>query len=143
LNLKHNKSPCCDSAPQRSDMNYTLHDYPLMTLMLSDDNMKVAWKHVKANKGAPGIDGMSIEKTEPFLLAHWEGIKTQLLAGTYFPLAVKRVTIPKPDGGARLLGIPAVIDRVIQQAINQVISPYFEPTFSPYSYGRVQNGCRH
>jgi len=135
LNLKHNKSPCCDSAPQRSDMNYTLHDYPLMTLMLSDDNMKVAWKHVKANKGAPGIDGMSIEKTEPFLLAHWEGIKTQLLAGTYFPLAVKRVTIPKPDGGARLLGIPAVIDRVIQQAINQVISPYFEPTFSPYSYG--------
>ena len=135
MNLKHNKSPCCDSAPQRSDMNNTLNEYSLMTQMLSDQNMGAAWKHVKANKGAPGIDNMSIEEFEPFALAHWQGIKAKLIAGNYYPLPVKRVIIPKPDGGERLLGIPAVIDRTSQQAISQVLSPYFEPTFSPYSYG--------
>jgi len=135
LNLKHKKSPCCDSAPQRSDMNNTLNEYPLMTQMLSAQNMEAAWKHVKSNKGAPGIDNMTIEAFEPFALAHWQGIKAKLIEGSYYPLPVKRVTIPKPDGGDRLLGIPAVIDRMIQQAISQVISPYFEPTFSPHSYG--------
>jgi len=116
-------------------MNHTLNEYPLMTLMLSDDNMKAAWKHVKANKGAPGIDGMSLEDAEPFLLAHWQGIKAKLMEGHYFPLAVRRVIIPKPDGGERFLGIPAVIDRLLQQAMNQVITPYFEPVFSYHSYG--------
>ena len=135
MNLKHKKSPCCDSAPQRSDMNNTLNEYPLMTQMLSAQNMEAAWKHVKSNKGAPGIDNMTIEAFEPFALAHWQGIKAKLIEGSYYPLPVKRVTIPKPDGGNRLLGIPAVIDRMIQQAISQVISPYFEPTFSPHSYG--------
>ena len=135
MNLKHKKSPCCDSAPQRSDMNNTLNEYPLMTQMLSAQNMEAAWKHVKSNKGAPGIDNMTIEAFEPFALAHWQGIKAKLIEGSYYPLPVKRVTIPKPDGGNRLLGIPAVIDRMIQQAIRQVISPYFEPTFSPHSYG--------
>jgi hypothetical protein len=76
---------------------------------------------------------MSIEEFEPFALAHWQGIKAKLIEGNYHPLPVKRVIIPKPDGYDRLLGIPAVIDRMIQQAISQVISPYFEPTFSPYS----------
>ena len=135
MNLKHKKSPCCDSAPQRSDMNNTLNEYPLMTQMLSAQNMETAWKHVKSKKGAPGIDNMTIEAFEPFALAHWQGIKAKLIEGSYYPLPVKRVTIPKPDGGNRLLGIPAVIDRMIQQAIRQVISPYFEPTFSPHSYG--------
>ena len=135
MNLKHNQSPCCDSAPQRSNMNNTLNEYPIMAQMLSHQNMEAAWKHVKANKGASGIDNMSIEAFEPFALAHWQGIKAKLIEGSYFPLPVKRVIIPKPDGGERLLGIPAVIDRMIQQAISQVISPYFEPTFSPYSYG--------
>jgi len=144
LNLKHNESPCCDSAPQRSDMNNTLNEYSLMTDMLSDQNMGKAWRHVKANKGSPGIDRMSIEEAEPFLLAHWEGIKAKLNDGSYYPLAVKRVIIPKPDGGERLLGIPAVIDRMIQQAISQVISPYFEPIFSPHSYGyRPGKSARH
>jgi RNA-directed DNA polymerase len=78
---------------------------------------------------------MSIEGFEPFALAHWQGIKAKLIEASYLPLLVKRVTIPKPDGGERLLGIPAIIDRMIQQAISQVISPYFEPTFSPHSYG--------
>jgi len=135
LNLKHKESPCCDSAPQRSNMNNTLNEYSLMTQMLSVQNINAAWKHVKANKGSAGIDNMSIEEFEPFARTHWEGIKTKLIEGTYFPLAVKRVMIPKPDGGERLLGIPAIIDRLIQQAISQVISPYFEPTFSPHSYG--------
>jgi RNA-directed DNA polymerase len=144
LNLKHNESPCCDSAPQRSDMNYTLNEYPLMTQMLSVQNINAAWKHVKANKGSPGIDNMSIEEFEPFARTHWEGIKAKLIEGTYFPLSVKRVIIPKPDGGERLLGIPAVIDRMIQQAISQVISPYFEPIFSPHSYGyRPGKSARH
>jgi RNA-directed DNA polymerase len=129
LNLKHNKSPCCDSAPQRSDMNNTLNEYSLMTQMLSVQNINAAWKHVKANKGSPGIDNMSIEEFEPFARTHWEGIKAKLIEGTYFPL------IPKPDGGERLLGIPAIIDKMIQQAMSQVISPYFEPIFSPHSYG--------
>ncbi|MEH6453559.1 MAG: reverse transcriptase domain-containing protein, partial [Psychromonas sp.] len=144
MNLKHNESPCCDSAPQRSDMNYTLNESPLMTQMLSDQNMGKAWRHVNANKGAPGIDRMSIVEAEPFLLTHWEGIKEKLIDGSYYPLSVKRVIIPKPDGGERLLGIPAVIDRMIQQAISQVISPYFEPIFSPHSYGyRPGKSARH
>jgi len=106
-----------------------------MTQMLSDQNMGQAWRHVKANKGCPGIDNMSIETFESFTLTHWQGIKTKLIEGNYQPLPVKRVIIPKPDGGERLLGIPSIMDRVIQQAISQVISPYFEPTFSPFSYG--------
>ena len=72
---------------------------------------------------------MSIEEFEPFALAHWQGIKAKLIAGNYYPLPVKRVIIPKPDGYDRLLGIPAVIDRTTQQAISQVLSPYFEITF--------------
>ena len=101
--------------------------------------MDAAWKHVKANKGSPGIDNMSIDAFNDFAKQHWLGIKNQLLKGTYQPLPVKRVRIAKPDGGERMLGIPTVIDRVIQQAIAQVISPYFEPMFSPHSYGYRPN----
>ncbi len=129
------KSPCCDSATQRSELNNTLNEYPLITQVLSDANLDQAWRHVKANKGCPGIDNMSIDDFEPFANEHWQGIKQKLIAGSYQPLPVKRVCIPKPDGGVRLLGIPAVIDRLIQQAIAQVISPFFEPYFSPHSYG--------
>ena len=89
--------------------------------------------YVKANKGSPGIDNMSIDDFESFANEHWQGIKEKLIADSYQPLPVKRVRIPKPDGGERLLGIPAVIDRLIQQAIAQVITPYFEPYFSPHS----------
>ncbi len=135
MNLKAQESPCCDSDCQRPAVNNTLNEYPLMTSTLSDQNMATAWKHVKANKGAPGIDNMSIDEFDNFAMKHWQGIKSKLLEGTYQPLPVKRVCIPKPDGGERMLGIPAVIDRVIQQAIAQVIAPYFEPEFSPHSYG--------
>jgi RNA-directed DNA polymerase len=135
LNLEAYRSPCCDSDEQRLMMNNTSNEYPLMTQVLSDTNIAAAWKHVKANKGAPGIDNMSIEEFDLFAKEHWQGIKAKLIEGNYQPLAVKRVCIPKADGGERLLGIPCVIDRMIQQAIAQVISPYFEPQFSPHSYG--------
>jgi RNA-directed DNA polymerase len=107
----------------------------LMTQMLSDQNIGAAWQHVKANKGAPGIDNMKLDEFNEFAVQHWQGIKSKILDGSYQPLAVKRVRIPKPDGGERMLGIPAVIDRMIQQAVSQIISPYFEPDFSPHSYG--------
>ena len=135
MNLKTPRSPCCDGESRRSDLNNTLIEYPLMTQVLSDLNLDQAWRHVKANKGGAGIDNMSIDAFEPFANENWQGIKAQLIAGNYQPLPVKRVRIPKPDGGERLLGIPTVIDRLIQQAIAQVISPYFEPYFSPNSYG--------
>ncbi|WP_434341597.1 group II intron reverse transcriptase/maturase [Motilimonas cestriensis] len=134
------RPPRSGSDEQRSAVNNTLNESSqitpdLMALVLSNPNMAAAWKHVKANKGAPGIDNMSIEVFYDFAEQHWQGIKAKLLEGSYQPLPVKRVRIPKPDGGERLLGIPAVMDRVIQQAIAQVMSPYFEPQFSDHSYG--------
>ena len=103
--------------------------------VLERDNLNKAWKQVRANKGAPGIDNMSIEEFPEYALKHWEGIKTALLEGTYIPSPVKRVEIPKDSGGTRLLGIPTVMDRVIQQAISQVLTPIFDPHFSEDSYG--------
>ena len=103
--------------------------------MLSDLNIGTAWQHVKSNKGAPGIDNMKIDEFNAFAVQHWQGIKSKILDETYQPLPVKRVRIPKSDGGERFPGIPSVIDRMIQQAISQVITPYFEPLFSSHSYG--------
>jgi RNA-directed DNA polymerase len=97
--------------------------------------MLKAWKRVKANKGAPGIDEMSIEEFPEFARNNWDSIRESLLAGIYQPLPVKRVEIPKPTGGTRPLGIPNVLDRLIQQAVYQVLMPIFDPCFSDYSYG--------
>jgi len=107
----------------------------LLERVLSRENMHLAWKRVKANKGAAGVDGMSIDAMPEFVRQHWKRIRSALLEGTYRPAAVKRVMIPKATGGRRPLGIPTVLDRIIQQAIAQVISPMFEPSFSPHSYG--------
>ena len=98
-------------------------------------NMHQAWKQVRANKGAAGIDGMSIEQFPQWAQLHWQQCKMRLEAGEYNPSPVRRVEIDKPDGGKRQLGIPTVIDRVIQQAISQVLIPLFEPTFSESSFG--------
>ena len=103
--------------------------------VLERDNLQKAWKQVKANKGAPGVDNMTIEEFPEYVLMHWEGIKRALLEGTYDPSPVKRVEIPKDSGGTRPLGISTVLDRVIQQAISQVLTPVFDPHFSVYSYG--------
>ncbi len=97
--------------------------------------MQRAWKRVKANGGAPGIDGMAIAAFPAFARQHWERIRSSLKAGTYHPAAVRRVMIPKPNGDLRPLGIPTVLDRVIQQAIAQVLTPRFDPHFSSHSYG--------
>jgi RNA-directed DNA polymerase len=107
----------------------------LLEQILSSDNVLKAWKRVRANKGKPGVDRMSVDEFPEFARAHWEGIRDSLFSNTYQPLPVKRVEIPKPTGGTRPLGIPTVIDRVIQQSINQVLMPIFDPGFSEFSYG--------
>ena len=107
----------------------------LLERVVSRDNVQKAWKRVKANKGAPGIDNMSIDDFPEFARAQWGGIRESLMAGTYQPSPVKRVEIPKPTGGKRPLGIPTVIDRLIQQAMYQVLMPIFDPDFSAFSYG--------
>ena len=107
----------------------------LLKLILSNENMGMAWKRVKANHGAPGVDGISIEQFPDHTRELWGGIRRSLLAGTYQPSPVRRVEIPKSTGGTRPLGIPTVLDRLIQQAIAQVLSPIFDPAFSDSSFG--------
>ena len=99
------------------------------------ETMLSAWKQVRANKGVPGIDGISIEEFPAYAHENWKGIKQSLLQGEYHPSPVKRVEIPKDSGGTRNLGIPTVMDRVIQQAITQVLTPVFDPHFSESSFG--------
>lgn len=107
----------------------------LLSAALARENMQQAWKRVRSNKGAAGVDGLSIDETAERLRTQWPLIREQLLHGTYRPQPVRRVTIPKPDGGERELGIPTVTDRLIQQALLQVLQPLLDPTFSQHSYG--------
>jgi RNA-directed DNA polymerase len=107
------------------------------------NNLLTALKRVETNKGAPGIDGMRVEELRPYLKEHWLEIRKRLDEGKYRPSPVRRVEIPKPDGGIRLLGIPTVVDRLIQQAIAQVLTMLFEPTFSEHSYGFRPNRSAH
>ena len=113
----------------------------IITKILDRDNLNLAFKNVKANKGASGIDELSIEETEKFIKEHKNQIVWQLYNRKYQPQPVRRVEIPKANGGVRKLGIPTVLDRVIQQAMVQVLSPIFEPYFSEYSYGFRPNRC--
>jgi len=107
----------------------------LMEEVCERENLQRAWQRVRRNKGGPGIDGMTIDDARGHLREHWPDIRSQLLDGTYQPLPVKRVEIPKPDGGVRMLGVPCVVDRLIQQAVLQVLQPSWDPTFSEHSYG--------
>ena len=107
----------------------------LLELVLSRDNMHLAWKRVKSNKGAPGVDDISIKEFPDIIRERWEGICESLMEGTYEPSPVLRVEIPKPTGGTRPLGIPTVLDRLIQQAIARVLTPIFDPEFSDFSFG--------
>ena len=107
----------------------------LLADVLASDNLARAWKRVKANKGAPGIDGVTVGDWPAHAREHWPALRAQIDQGRYQPQAVRRVQIPKPDGGKRLLGIPTVTDRVVQQAIAQVLTPIFDPTFSDSSFG--------
>jgi RNA-directed DNA polymerase len=103
--------------------------------VLERENLKEAYKRVVKNKGAPGVDGMTVEELGPYLQGNWKEIREQMLTSRYRPQAVRGVEIPKASGGKRLLGIPTVVDRFIQQAIHQVLSRMYEPTFSEGSYG--------
>jgi len=130
-----------------ADSRHVMERYPLNSVtvaqVLERENLQKAWKQVKANKGAPGTDNISIEEFPEYVFKHWEGIKAALLEGTYVPSPVKRVEIPKDSGGPRPLGIPTVMDRLIQQAISQVLTPIFDPHFSNDSYGFRPNRSAH
>src|SRR5215467_11641823 len=107
----------------------------LMEEVCERENLKTALQQVKANKGSPGVDGMTVGGIKDYLKQHWPVIREQLLNGTYEPKPVRRVEIPKPDGGVRKLGIPSVLDRFIQQAVMQVLQRRWDRTFSDHSYG--------
>ena len=107
----------------------------LMEQVVTQDKATAAWLVVKRNGGAPGIDGLTTTQLRDHIRQHWETIRAKLLAGTYVPSPVRRVEIPKPNGGVRLLGIPTVLDRWIQQMLLQALQPIFDPAFSAHSFG--------
>ena len=129
------RTPSGDDVTQRSDMKPAFSN-DLFEHVLQEDNLSAAWKRVRANKGAAGIDGMTIDEFPAWVRSgNWKALKQQLVTGCYQPSPVRRVEIAKPDGGTRQLGIPTVTDRVIQQAIAQVLTPIFDPEFSEHSFG--------
>ena len=129
------RTPSGDDATQRTDLKPAFSK-DLLELMLSRTNLQEAWRRVRANKGAAGIDGMTIDEFPTWARkGHWKVIVNDLESGRYRPTPVKRVEIEKPDGGIRLLGIPTITDRVIQQAIAQILTPIFDPSFSEHSFG--------
>ncbi len=115
----------------------------LLERMLEGNNLRLAYKRVVQNGGAPGVDCVTVAELQAYLKTHWDAAKTALLAGTYRPAPVKRVEIPKPGGGVRLLGIPTVMDRFLQQALLQVMNPIFDAGFSWHSYGFRQGKRAH
>lgn len=124
----HGPSPACEE---------------LWEKVFSRDNLQQALKRVEQNQGAPGPDGMKVDELRPYLMTNWTQIRRRLDRGTYKPQAVRRAQIPKPDGGVRDLGVPAVVDRMICQAIAQVLSELYEPDFSSSSYGFRPNRSAH
>jgi len=114
----------------------------MLEKILSDENIRLAKKQVYANKGAGGVDGITVQELDEYLEKNWKSIKQQIRERKYRPQPVLRVEIPKSNGGVRKLGIPTVVDRTIEQAITQVLSPIFEPLFSDHSYGfRPYRSC--
>ena len=109
--------------------------FGLLERILNKENLNAAYKQVKRNKGSHGIDGMKVDELLPYLRENGDKLIEELKAGTYRPKPVRRVEIPKPDGGVRLLGIPTVVDRTLQQAIAQILTPVFDPEFSDSSFG--------
>lgn len=118
-----------------TDNSWTEAGARLMEEVVSRDNMIAAYDRVVSNKGAPGIDGMTVDQLESYLKEHWPRIREELLNETYRPQPVLKVEIPKPSGGTRTLGIPTVVDRLIQQALHQQLTPLYDPLFSESSYG--------
>ncbi len=110
-------------------------DHELIERVVERSNMRLAYQRVVQNKGAPGVDGLTVAEFKDWLKVHWPSVKKALLEGGYLPQPVRRVDIPKPSGGTRTLGVPTVVDRLIQQALHQVLQPLFEPEFSAGSFG--------
>lgn len=119
----------------KRDTERPAEDERLMEAICDRGNLWKALTRVRANKGGPGVDGMTVHQLPDYLKEHWPGIREQLLRGAYEPQPVKRVEIPKPDGGVRKLGIPTVLDRFIQQAVQQILQGQWDPTFNEHSYG--------
>jgi RNA-directed DNA polymerase len=135
-------NPDGGDAAWRADIKPALDN--LMGRILERDNVQRAWERVKSNKGAPGSDGMTLEAFPAYAREHWHEVRQSLMDGNYQPRPVRRVVIPKPKGkGARKLGVPCVVDRVIQQAILQVLTPIFDPGFSESSYGSRPKRSAH
>ena len=130
----HSSTPLGDLGTRRVAETSPI-DLASVEYIASKASIADAWKRVRANKGAPGVDRISIEAFPDWARPQWKLIKRQLLEGSYQPQPALRVEIPKETGGVRLLGIPCVLDRVIMQAIAKVLGFYFNPTFSNYSYG--------
>jgi RNA-directed DNA polymerase len=124
-----------ESLPTMNDPQSPASTNRLMEEVCERENLKEALRRVKANKGSPGVDGITVDQLDDYLKQHWPAIREQLLSGTYKPKPVKRAEIPKPDGGVRKLGIPTVLCRFIQQAVMQVLQRQWDPTFSDHSYG--------
>jgi len=124
--------PRAEPSPTRDEGKSNVE---LWELIWERENLFTALKRVESNRGAPGTDGMTVKDLRGYLKEHWLEIRAALESGAYKPTPVRRVEIPKPDGGVRLLGIPTVIDRLLQQAIAQVLTPIFERKFSSNSYG--------
>ncbi len=122
-------------AQARRDGEHPEAESELLAAILEQGNLSRAWHQVKANHGAAGVDGITIDEFPEKFRAHWPQLRRELEAGTYVPSPVRRVEMAKPDGGIRLLGIPTVLDRLIQQAIAQVLGPIFDPGFSAHSFG--------
>src|SRR6201993_3644351 len=134
------EAPCVDGQEVETVMATVEPESPaptedLMEAICDPDNIETALRAVVRNKGAPGVDGITVKQVPGILKARWPEIEDQLLQGRYQPEPVRRVKIPKPTGGTRNLGIPTVIDRVIQQAVLQRLQPQWDPTFSEHSYG--------
>ena len=110
-------------------------EHLLMEQVVERSNLWLAYQRVVKNKGAPGVDGVTVSEFKDWLKMHWPSVKAALVEGRYLPRPVRRVDIPKPSGGSRRLGVPTVVDRLIQQALHQVLQPLFEPTFSAGSFG--------
>jgi RNA-directed DNA polymerase len=148
MNRGRDESPSSGSGGTESFMAKSKTESPakadnLLEEVLDPENLKVALKRVKANKGSAGVDRMTIDLLPVYLKKHWPEIRKQVLNGTYKPQPVLRVEIPKPDGGVRKLGVPVVVDRFLQQAVMQVLQRIWDPTFSEHSYGFRPNRSAH
>ena len=119
----------------KADTASPVEDEQVMEKVVDRNNLLTALRNVKRNGGSPGIDGMTVKELPEYLKRKWPKIRRQLMSGTYEPLPVRRVEIPKPGGGIRQLGIPTVLDRFIQQALLQVLQQDWDATFSDFSYG--------